>query len=56
MERNIVGNLDVLLSLEDHGPYYRIKRSVQSKLFMLETFTPFTFAPFNVYKLYLHLR
>ncbi|XP_029056561.1 centrosomal protein of 120 kDa-like isoform X1 [Osmia bicornis bicornis] len=31
MEQKNVGNLDVLLNLEDHGPYYRIKRSVQSE-------------------------
>ncbi|XP_076394230.1 rha isoform X2 [Megachile rotundata] len=31
MEQNIVGNLDVLLNLEDCGPYYRIGKNAQSE-------------------------
>ncbi|XP_016920271.1 centrosomal protein of 120 kDa isoform X1 [Apis cerana] len=31
MEHNSIGNLDVLLNLEDHGPYYRIKRVIPNE-------------------------
>ncbi|PBC34330.1 Centrosomal protein of [Apis cerana cerana] len=31
MEHNSIGNLDVLLNLEDHGPYYRIKRIIPNE-------------------------
>lgn len=31
MEENTVGNLDILLNLEDHGPYYKVKRKTPSK-------------------------
>ncbi|XP_006569065.1 centrosomal protein of 120 kDa isoform X2 [Apis mellifera] len=31
MEHNNIGNLDVILNLEDHGPYYRIKRVVPNE-------------------------
>ncbi|XP_076236826.1 rha [Calliopsis andreniformis] len=31
MEQNTVGNLDIMLNLEDHGPYYKVKRKTPSE-------------------------
>ena len=31
MDENTVGNLDILLNLEDHGPYYKVKRKTPSE-------------------------
>ncbi|XP_076620129.1 rha isoform X1 [Colletes latitarsis] len=31
MEQNNIGNLDIILNLEDHGPYYRIKKKTPSE-------------------------
>ncbi|KOC59380.1 Centrosomal protein of 120 kDa [Habropoda laboriosa] len=31
MEQNNIGSLDIVLSLDDHGPYYRIKRTTLSE-------------------------
>ncbi|CAK9825973.1 Centrosomal protein of 120 kDa [Anthophora retusa] len=31
VEQNNIGNLDIMLSLDDHGPYYRIKRTTLSE-------------------------
>ncbi|CAL7937004.1 unnamed protein product [Xylocopa violacea] len=33
MEQNNIGNLDVILNLEDHGSYYRVQKSVPSENF-----------------------
>ncbi|XP_076640820.1 rha isoform X2 [Halictus rubicundus] len=30
-EQNIVGNLDITMTLEDHGPYYRLKKKTPSE-------------------------
>ncbi|XP_076760519.1 rha isoform X2 [Xylocopa sonorina] len=33
MEQNNIGNLDVILNLEDHGSYYRVEKSVPNENF-----------------------
>lgn len=35
MEQNNIGNLDIMLNLEDNGPYYRIKKKAPSKFFYI---------------------
>ncbi|KAF3429867.1 hypothetical protein E2986_10034 [Frieseomelitta varia] len=41
MERNNIGNLDVVLNLQDYGPYYRIKKTIPSKSLMCMIFCSF---------------
>ncbi|KAK9294090.1 hypothetical protein QLX08_011181 [Tetragonisca angustula] len=31
MERNNIGNLDIVLNLQDYGPYYRIKKTIPNE-------------------------
>lgn len=30
-EQNTIGDLNIMLNLEDHGPYYKVKRKATSK-------------------------
>lgn len=38
IEHNNIGNLDVMLNLQDYGPYYRIKKTIPSKSLTYMTF------------------
>ncbi|KAK1131183.1 hypothetical protein K0M31_017471 [Melipona bicolor] len=41
MERNNIGNLNVVLHLQDYGPYYRIKKTIPSKALICMIFCSF---------------
>lgn len=41
IEHNNIGNLDVMLNLQDYGPYYRIKKTIPSKSLMYMIFYSF---------------
>lgn len=43
MEQNSIGSLYVMLNLEDHGPYYKVKGITPSKLLILIIYFSFIY-------------